>query len=315
MKKQILKQTKRILIVGLMATFFLIVRSQSNVSAYIDQPTVYEGGNAGVHTTINENYTGESYCYDSQTEQTYQCGPNTVCGSGLSCSTAACDDSTCLSASVGAILSNEISSDYVVEPPNYNLSNSKTVSIYGTDYFLFKMDSCYVYDNPPSGPDAGIIAWVGGPCTSSNVNLTAIPDPSQITTTIFDIILKFSQSSRADASNQVLTIPDQQTPNTSGNEGGSTCASHNVNQAVNTQGQNCSLVDTFINPLIVFLSALVGIVVTASIIIGGIQYSAAGDNPQAVAAARKRIFNAVLALLIYGLLYGFLNFIIPGGIG
>jgi len=127
--------------------------------------------------------------------------------------------------------------------------------------------------------------------------------------------LKFSQSSRADASNQVLTIPDQQTPNTSGNEGGSTCASHNVNQAVNTQGQNCSLVDTFINPLIVFLSALVGIVVTASIIIGGIQYSAAGDNPQAVAAARKRIFNAVLALLIYGLLYGFLNFIIPGGIG
>src|SRR5581483_2580138 len=46
-----------------------------------------------------------------------------------------------------------------------------------------------------------------------------------------------------------------------------------------------------------FLSAGVGIIVAAVIIVGGIQYSMAGDNPQAVGAAKKRITDGLIALI------------------
>jgi hypothetical protein len=77
--------------------------------------------------------------------------------------------------------------------------------------------------------------------------------------------------------------------------------------------QNC-IVTNYIKPAINFLSVGVGVVVLAMVIIGAIQYSASGGNPQTVAAARKKIVNAVLALLLFAFSYAFLNFIIPGGI-
>jgi hypothetical protein len=75
----------------------------------------------------------------------------------------------------------------------------------------------------------------------------------------------------------------------------------------------CDIVATYINPIISFLSILVGIVIVISVVLGGIQYSASADNPQAVAAARKRIINAVLAGVAFLFLWGFLEFIVPGG--
>lgn len=62
------------------------------------------------------------------------------------------------------------------------------------------------------------------------------------------------------------------------------------------------------------LSVLVGIVVVLMIVIGGIQYSTSGSNPQAVAAAKKRIGQALLALVVYFLLFAFLQWIVPGGV-
>lgn len=76
---------------------------------------------------------------------------------------------------------------------------------------------------------------------------------------------------------------------------------------------NCGIIAyivTFIN----ILSGLVGIVVVIMITVGGIQYAAAGSNPQAVAAARKRISNAVLALVLYIFMFAFLQWLVPGGI-
>lgn len=62
------------------------------------------------------------------------------------------------------------------------------------------------------------------------------------------------------------------------------------------------------------LLVLVGIVVVMMIIIGGIQYSAAGSNPQAVAAAKKKISQALFALVMYLFMGAFLQWLIPGGI-
>jgi hypothetical protein len=63
-----------------------------------------------------------------------------------------------------------------------------------------------------------------------------------------------------------------------------------------------------------FLSAGVGIVVVGSIIVGGIQYSIAGNNPNAVGAAKKRIQDTVIALIAFFFIYAFLNWLIPGGL-
>jgi Na+/phosphate symporter len=62
------------------------------------------------------------------------------------------------------------------------------------------------------------------------------------------------------------------------------------------------------------LSALVGVIVVIMIIVGGIQYSAAGDDPQKVAAAKSKITNALLALFLFIFMYALLQWLVPGGI-
>lgn len=78
-------------------------------------------------------------------------------------------------------------------------------------------------------------------------------------------------------------------------------------------GTNC-LITKYINPAVKFMAAVAGVAVVISIVIGGIQYSSAGGDPSKVSAARKRIQEAVVALLAFLFLMAFLNFIIPGGI-
>jgi hypothetical protein len=56
------------------------------------------------------------------------------------------------------------------------------------------------------------------------------------------------------------------------------------------------------------------VVVVGMMILGGVQYSLAGDKPEAVTAARQRITNALLALVIFALTYTFLQWLIPGGV-
>jgi hypothetical protein len=62
------------------------------------------------------------------------------------------------------------------------------------------------------------------------------------------------------------------------------------------------------------ISALVGIGSIIMVIIGGIQYSAAGDNPQAVQAAKKKITNVLIGLATYVSFYAMTNWLIPGGL-
>jgi hypothetical protein len=77
---------------------------------------------------------------------------------------------------------------------------------------------------------------------------------------------------------------------------------------------SCNLIAKYINPLVRLLSALVGVAVTISIIVGGIQYGSSGGDPQRVTQAKNRIRNSVIALLAFMFLYAFLQFLVPGGI-
>src|ERR1700677_4819764 len=67
---------------------------------------------------------------------------------------------------------------------------------------------------------------------------------------------------------------------------------------------NC-IVTNYLVPAINFLSAGVGIVIIIMIVIGGVQYSTSGGNPQGEANARKKILNALLALVTFIFIYAF----------
>lgn len=76
---------------------------------------------------------------------------------------------------------------------------------------------------------------------------------------------------------------------------------------------NCGIVKylvLFIN----VLSTMVGVVVAAVIVIGGIQYSTSGGDPSKVQAAKKRIYNGIFALVAFIFTYAFLQYIVPGGV-
>ncbi len=93
-----------------------------------------------------------------------------------------------------------------------------------------------------------------------------------------------------------------------------------VKNDCNPQGADATITEEncgIIRYLVIFinvLSAIVGVVIVMMIIIGGIQYASSGDDPQAISGAKRKIFNAVLALVIYIFSYAFLQWIVPGGV-
>ncbi|MGH7156733.1 MAG: hypothetical protein ACREGG_01295 [Candidatus Saccharimonadales bacterium] len=84
-----------------------------------------------------------------------------------------------------------------------------------------------------------------------------------------------------------------------------------------TKVQNCltqSPIVSRIQQIVDFLSAGVGIIVVGVILVGGIQYTLAGANPQRLTAARQRITNGLIALFAFLFIFAFLQWLIPGGI-
>ncbi|MBC7564977.1 hypothetical protein H7100_01965 [Candidatus Saccharibacteria bacterium] len=62
------------------------------------------------------------------------------------------------------------------------------------------------------------------------------------------------------------------------------------------------------------LTAGVGIAAIGGIIYGAILYTSAGGSPEQVKKAMGIITNVVIGIVAYALMYGVLNFLIPGGV-
>ena len=77
---------------------------------------------------------------------------------------------------------------------------------------------------------------------------------------------------------------------------------------------SCDFIGKYINPGINLLTATFGIVATGSLIFGGIQYSSSGGDPQKITQAKNRIRNTIIAVVAYLFLFGFLQFLVPGGL-
>lgn len=93
------------------------------------------------------------------------------------------------------------------------------------------------------------------------------------------------------------------------------CGSGNdkVSMSINIgcKGQGNALTDA-VFAIIRFLSIGVGIIITASTVYAGVQYSLARDDPGQIGQAKSRIMNNLAALLIYIFAYAILNYVIPG---
>lgn len=83
--------------------------------------------------------------------------------------------------------------------------------------------------------------------------------------------------------------------------------------STNNNGQ-CDFVGKYLNPAINTLTVLFGLLATVSIILGGINYATSEGDPQKTSKAKRRIANTVIAVIAYLFLYGFLQFLVPGGI-
>ena len=106
-----------------------------------------------------------------------------------------------------------------------------------------------------------------------------------------------------------------------------TCSNTNINQSGGSNatstgsGANVPLVidgasseiTSIINSILKIVYALSGISIIGVVIMGGIQYSSSNGNPQAVSAAKKKIQNAILALVVMAMLYPLIQWLIPGG--
>ncbi|MEK7599547.1 MAG: hypothetical protein AAB462_00740 [Patescibacteria group bacterium] len=77
---------------------------------------------------------------------------------------------------------------------------------------------------------------------------------------------------------------------------------------------SCDLVKKYVNPAIQMLTIAFGLIAVISLVMGGIQYSASGGDPQKVTEAKKRISLTLMAIAAYAFSFAFIQFLVPGGV-
>lgn len=70
----------------------------------------------------------------------------------------------------------------------------------------------------------------------------------------------------------------------------------------------------YINPTVTVLTGLAALAAIIGVIIGGLQYSASGGDPQKTAAGKAKVVKAIYGLVAFLFLYSALQFLSPGGI-
>lgn len=101
---------------------------------------------------------------------------------------------------------------------------------------------------------------------------------------------------------------------------GGFCLSADVYAAPAMQDQPCragdaceSFFENYINPIVTLLTVSIGVIAAISLVVAGIQYGSAGNDPGKVQKAKHRMGQTLLGVLAYLFLFAFLNYIVPGG--
>ena len=73
-------------------------------------------------------------------------------------------------------------------------------------------------------------------------------------------------------------------------------------------------ISDLLNIVLVILTTGVGIAATVSFVVAGVLYMSAAGSAEQVKKAKNMIFNTVIGLLAYLLMWAFLSWLIPGGV-
>lgn len=73
-------------------------------------------------------------------------------------------------------------------------------------------------------------------------------------------------------------------------------------------------IDSMLTLVLKILVYGLGAAATLGVVIAGIMYMTARDNPQQVALAKKRLIDIVIGLAVWALMYTLLNWLIPGSL-
>lgn len=87
----------------------------------------------------------------------------------------------------------------------------------------------------------------------------------------------------------------------------------NLFGTIEDDGNGCG-VYTVLNLVLTVLTYGVGIAATVGLVIAAITYLTAGADTAKIAKAKTRIFEIVIGLLVYAMMWAALNWLIPGGV-
>jgi hypothetical protein len=89
---------------------------------------------------------------------------------------------------------------------------------------------------------------------------------------------------------------------------------NNGSKCVDSTADSGGAIVAYARDAMKLVSMAIGGVIVLMIVIAGVQYILALGNPGQITAAKKRLTNAITALVLFGMAYAILNFLIPGGI-
>ncbi len=101
------------------------------------------------------------------------------------------------------------------------------------------------------------------------------------------------------------------------------CGDNQVAIGVGINGQNCidkgdkvenNVIIVWLSMIIKFLTVGVGLAATGGVVYGGYLYMAAQGNSGKIQKAISTIFNAIIGVILYALLFAIINFLLPGGV-
>lgn len=87
----------------------------------------------------------------------------------------------------------------------------------------------------------------------------------------------------------------------------------NTSCANGSDPSTCEALD-LLDQVLNFMAIIIIPVITIVLVVGGVQYTMAGGNPENVRAAQQRLFKAALALVLFAVMWSVLKWLIPGGL-
>lgn len=88
----------------------------------------------------------------------------------------------------------------------------------------------------------------------------------------------------------------------------------NGGNCVSNSAASGGAIINYLRGWLLLLSGVVGTIIMVVLVVAGVQYITSAGDPGLVKAAKQRIFNAILALFLYLMMYAILQFLVPGGI-